>query len=47
MPLDPEVADLIRWLTGAFEAMQLQGEAMDSGVASPEVIEELKALGYL
>jgi len=46
-PLDPEVADLIRLLTGAFEAMQLQGEAMHSGVASPEVIEELKALGYL
>ena len=46
-PLDPDVADLIRLLTGAFEAMQFQGEAMHSGVVSPEVIEELKALGYL
>ena len=46
-PLEPDIADLIRLLTGAFEAMQSQGEAMHSGVASPEVIEELKALGYL
>jgi arylsulfatase A-like enzyme len=46
-PLDPDIADLIGVLTGAFEAMQSQGEAMQSGVVSPEVIEELKALGYL
>ena len=30
-----------------FEVMQSQGAEMHSGVASPEVIEELKALGYL
>jgi arylsulfatase A-like enzyme len=46
-PSDPEVADLIRVLTTDFASMQTQGEAMHSGVASPEVIEELKALGYL
>ncbi len=46
-PLDPDIADLIGLLTGAFDVMQSQGEAMDSGVVSPEVIEELKALGYL
>jgi len=46
-PLDPDIADLIHLLTGVFDVMQSQGEAMDSGVASPEVIEELKALGYL
>jgi arylsulfatase A-like enzyme len=46
-PSEPDVAELIRLLTEAFEGMQTQGEAMHSGVASPEVIEELKALGYL
>ena len=46
-PLDPEIADLIRSLTSAYEAMQSQGEAMHSDVASPEAIEELEALGYL
>lgn len=46
-PLDPETADLIRSLTRAFEVMQSQGEIVHSGVASPEAIEELKALGYL
>jgi len=46
-PFEPDVAELIRLLTEAYEGMQSQGEAMHSGVASPEVIEELKALGYL
>jgi arylsulfatase A-like enzyme len=46
-PSEPDIAELIRQLTDAFNAMQTQGEAMRSGVASPEVIEELKALGYL
>ena len=46
-PSEPDIAELIRLLTEAFEGMQTQGEAMHSGVASPEVIEELKALGYL
>jgi arylsulfatase A-like enzyme len=46
-PSDPDVADLISFLTDNFESMQTQGEAMHSGAASPEVIEELKALGYL
>jgi arylsulfatase A-like enzyme len=46
-PSQPDIAELIRRLTAAFDAMQSQGEAMHSGVASPEVIEELKALGYL
>jgi arylsulfatase A-like enzyme len=46
-PSEPDVAELIRLLTDSFEGMQTQGEAMHSGAASPEVIEELKALGYL
>ncbi len=46
-PSDPGVAELIHLLTESFGGMQTQGEAMHSGVASPEVIEELKALGYL
>jgi hypothetical protein len=46
-PSHAEIADLIRLLTADFDHMQTQGEAMHSGVASPEVIEELKALGYL
>lgn len=46
-PSQPDVAELIRRLTEAFEVMQTQGGAMESGVASPEVIEELKALGYI
>jgi arylsulfatase len=46
-PSDSEVADLIRLLTADFDSMLTQGEAMHSGAASPEVIEELKALGYL
>jgi len=46
-PSAPDAAELIRRLTNAFEIMQTQGGAMQSGVASPEVIEELKALGYL
>ncbi len=33
--------------TRRFELLQAQGAAFTSGVASPEVIEELKALGYL
>jgi len=41
------LAELIRLLTESFDGMQTQGEAMHSGAASPEVIEELKALGYL
>jgi arylsulfatase A-like enzyme len=46
-PSEPDVAELIRLLTEAYEGMQTQGEAMHTGAASPEVIEELKALGYL
>jgi arylsulfatase A-like enzyme len=46
-PSKPDVAELLRLLTEAYEGMQTQGEAMHSGAASPEVIEELKALGYL
>ena len=46
-PGEPDVAELIRLLSDAYRGMQSQGEAMHSGVASPEVIEELKALGYL
>lgn len=46
-PSESDIAELIRLLTEAFEAMQSQGEAIHSGAASPEVIEELKALGYL
>jgi arylsulfatase A-like enzyme len=46
-PAEPDVADLIHMLTGVFNDMQTQGEAMHSGAASPEVLEELKALGYL
>ena len=46
-PSEPDIAELIRLLTESFEAMRSQGEAMHSGAASPEVIEELKALGYL
>lgn len=46
-PSDTDVAELLRLLTDAYGAMQTQGEAMHSGVASPEVIEELEALGYL
>ena len=46
-PLDSEVADLIRLVNAAYEAMQSQGGAIRSGAPSPEVIEELKALGYL
>ena len=46
-PAEPDMADLIRLLTDAFDGMQGEGEAMHSGAASPEVIEELKALGYL
>jgi len=46
-PTDPSTAELLRLLTESFEVMQLQGEGVHSGAASPEVIEELKALGYL
>jgi arylsulfatase A-like enzyme len=46
-PTDPAVAELLRLLTEGFELMQSQGEDVESGTASPEVIEELKALGYL
>ena len=46
-PSEPEIDELIRLLTQTFETMRSQGEAMHSGAASPEVIEELKALGYL
>lgn len=46
-PNDPEMAELVRLLTESFAFMESQGEAMQSGAASPEVIEELKALGYL
>jgi arylsulfatase A-like enzyme len=46
-PSKSDMAELIRLLSDAYGGMQSQGEAMHSGVASPEVIEELKALGYL
>ena len=46
-PTDPATAELLRLLSESFEVMQSQGEGMNSGGASPEVIEELKALGYL
>ncbi len=46
-PTDPAIAELIRVLAEGFELMQSQGEDVQSGTASPEVIEELKALGYL
>ena len=46
-PTDPPIADLLQMLTESFELMQMQGEDMQSGTASPEVIEDLKALGYL
>ncbi len=46
-PGDPDMAELVRLLTESFGFMESQGEAMQSGAASPEVIEELKALGYL
>jgi choline-sulfatase len=46
-PSEPDVAELIRRLTGAFAAMRSQGESMHSGAAAPEIIDELKALGYL
>ena len=47
---DPTVTrtmELIELLNGRFRLMQSQGEAMTSGAVPPEVIEELKALGYL
>jgi arylsulfatase A-like enzyme len=46
-PDDPEMSEIVRGLTESFEFMGTQGEALQSGVASPEIIEELKALGYL
>ena len=46
-PNDPEMAEIVRGLTESFEFMGTQGESLQSGVASPEIIEELKALGYL
>jgi arylsulfatase A-like enzyme len=46
-PTDPAVSELMRLLTESFDLMQSQGEGVRSGAASPEVIEELKALGYL
>jgi arylsulfatase A-like enzyme len=44
---DPDIAALIEILGDRYSLMQSQSEAVRSGVASPEVIEELKALGYL
>jgi len=46
-PADEAVVELLRLLAEDFETMQSQGEGVQSGTASPEVIEELKALGYL
>jgi arylsulfatase A-like enzyme len=45
--VDPEIAALISALSDRFDFMLSQSEAVRSGVAPPEVIEELKALGYL
>jgi arylsulfatase A-like enzyme len=42
-----EFAESIAAAAERFNRMQTQGEAFQSGLASPEVIEELKALGYL
>lgn len=44
---DPDIAALIEILLERYALMLSQSEAVRSGVASPEVIEELKALGYL
>ncbi len=44
---DPEIAALISIQSDRFEFMKSQSEAVRSGSASPDVIEELKALGYL
>ena len=41
-PSKADVAELLRLLADTYKAMQNQGEAMHSGAASPEVIEELK-----
>jgi len=46
-PSEPDVAELLRLLAGVYDGMQSQGETVHSGAASPEVLEELKALGYL
>ncbi len=46
-PTDPSVEEIMRLLSEAFEVMGSQGEGVQSGTASPEVIEQLKALGYL
>ena len=42
-----ESGKLIELLNGHYRLMRSQGEAMTSGAVPPEVIEELKALGYL
>jgi hypothetical protein len=42
-----ESAELLQEVIDLYQLYQTQGEAFRSGVASPEVIEELKALGYL
>ncbi len=39
--------EMLQEVQGLYELYQTQGAAFRSGVASPEVIEELKALGYL
>lgn len=44
---DERSQELLREVTDLYDLYQNQGAAFQSGVASPEVIEELKALGYL
>jgi arylsulfatase A-like enzyme len=46
-PIDEQTRELIEILNGHYHLMQSQGEAMTSGAVPPEMIEELKALGYL
>jgi arylsulfatase A-like enzyme len=44
---DSQIGELINLLSGYYSLMESQGEAVTSGAVPPEVIEELKALGYL
>jgi hypothetical protein len=46
-PGDGQTVELIDLLNGRYRVMDSQGEAMTSGAVPPEIIEELKALGYL
>jgi arylsulfatase A-like enzyme len=46
-PGDGQTVELINLSNGRYRVMDSQGEAMTSGAVPPEIIEELKALGYL